>query len=94
MGVVGECNIQYALNPESEEYCIIEVSEVLALWETPNPHKPRTSVCVVETCVMAFLLCGPGGFAHTKRKLEVQNVCTIIALRAIIRRVFRFARDL
>lgn len=25
MGVVGECNIQYALNPDSEEYCIIEV---------------------------------------------------------------------
>ena len=26
LGVVGECNIQYALNPESEEYFIIEVS--------------------------------------------------------------------
>ena len=26
LGVVGECNIQYALNPESQEYCIIEVS--------------------------------------------------------------------
>ena len=26
LGVVGECNIQYALNPESEEYCIIEVT--------------------------------------------------------------------
>jgi carbamoylphosphate synthase large subunit len=25
LGIVGECNIQYALNPESEEYCIIEV---------------------------------------------------------------------
>ena len=25
LGVVGECNIQYALNPNSEEYCIIEV---------------------------------------------------------------------
>jgi carbamoylphosphate synthase large subunit len=25
LGIVGECNIQYALNPNSEEYCIIEV---------------------------------------------------------------------
>jgi len=25
LGVVGECNIQYALNPTSQEYCIIEV---------------------------------------------------------------------
>ena len=26
LGVVGECNIQYALNPTSKEYCIIEVT--------------------------------------------------------------------
>ena len=26
LGVVGECNIQYALNPVSEDYYIIEVS--------------------------------------------------------------------
>ena len=25
LGVIGECNIQYALNPPSREYCIIEV---------------------------------------------------------------------
>jgi carbamoyl-phosphate synthase / aspartate carbamoyltransferase len=25
LGVIGECNIQYALNPTSREYCIIEV---------------------------------------------------------------------
>jgi carbamoylphosphate synthase large subunit len=25
LGIVGECNIQYALNPDSEEYFIIEV---------------------------------------------------------------------
>ncbi|CAM9712708.1 unnamed protein product [Chrysoparadoxa australica] len=30
LGVVGECNIQYALNPESEEYCIIEVNARLS----------------------------------------------------------------
>jgi hypothetical protein len=28
--VVGECNIQYALNPESEEYFIIEVNARLS----------------------------------------------------------------
>lgn len=31
LGVVGECNIQYALNPDSEEYCIIEVSHLGSL---------------------------------------------------------------
>lgn len=30
LGVVGECNIQYALNPFSDEYCIIEVNARLS----------------------------------------------------------------
>lgn len=30
LGIVGECNIQYALDPESEEYCIIEVNARLS----------------------------------------------------------------
>jgi len=30
LGIVGECNIQYALNPQSEEYCIIEVNARLS----------------------------------------------------------------
>lgn len=30
LGVVGECNIQYALNPDSMEYCIIEVNARLS----------------------------------------------------------------
>ncbi|KAJ2862512.1 Carbamoyl-phosphate synthase [Coemansia erecta] len=30
LGVVGECNIQYALNPYSREYCIIEVNARLS----------------------------------------------------------------
>ncbi|KAG6902396.1 hypothetical protein C0995_000601 [Termitomyces sp. Mi166 len=30
LGVVGECNIQYALNPVSQEYCIIEVNARLS----------------------------------------------------------------
>jgi len=30
LGIVGECNIQYALHPSSEEYCIIEVNARLS----------------------------------------------------------------
>ncbi len=30
LGVIGECNIQYALNPNSREYCIIEVNARLS----------------------------------------------------------------
>lgn len=30
LGIIGECNIQYALNPESLEYCIIEVNARLS----------------------------------------------------------------
>jgi carbamoylphosphate synthase large subunit/anthranilate/para-aminobenzoate synthase component II len=30
LGIVGECNIQYALHPESEQYCIIEVNARLS----------------------------------------------------------------
>ena len=30
LGIVGECNIQYALDPDSEEYCIIEVNARLS----------------------------------------------------------------
>ena len=30
MGIVGECNIQYALNPFSQEYCIIEINPRLS----------------------------------------------------------------
>lgn len=30
LGIVGECNIQYALNPNTNEYCIIEVNARLS----------------------------------------------------------------
>lgn len=30
LGIVGECNIQYALNPDTDEYCIIEVNARLS----------------------------------------------------------------
>ncbi|EMD33128.1 carbamoyl-phosphate synthase [Gelatoporia subvermispora B] len=30
LGVIGECNIQYALNPKSREYCVIEVNARLS----------------------------------------------------------------
>ena len=29
LGIVGECNIQYALDPHSLDYCIIEVNPML-----------------------------------------------------------------
>lgn len=29
LGVIGECNIQYALNPTSKDYCIIEVKNFI-----------------------------------------------------------------
>lgn len=29
LGIVGECNIQYALDPRSEQYCIVEVQSVI-----------------------------------------------------------------
>lgn len=37
LGVIGECNIQYALNPESKEYCIIEVSILI------DRYRPQTN---------------------------------------------------
>jgi carbamoylphosphate synthase large subunit len=42
LGIVGECNIQYALNPDSEEYFIIEVH---------NAHQPPLATSV-STCVV------------------------------------------
>ena len=30
LGIVGECNIQFALHPESHNYCIIEVNARLS----------------------------------------------------------------
>ena len=30
LGIIGECNIQYALDPNSEDYCIIEVNPRLS----------------------------------------------------------------
>ena len=30
LGIVGECNIQYALDPKSQDYCIIEVNPRLS----------------------------------------------------------------
>ncbi|KIY44719.1 carbamoyl-phosphate synth [Fistulina hepatica ATCC 64428] len=40
LGVVGECNIQYALNPNSKEYCIIEHN---AQWLQVNARLSRSS---------------------------------------------------
>lgn len=42
LGIIGECNIQYALNPESEEYFIIEVRPVGAFLWLMNPVTLQT----------------------------------------------------
>ncbi|KAI8855100.1 hypothetical protein BC829DRAFT_426735 [Chytridium lagenaria] len=45
LGVIGECNIQYALNPTSKEYCIIEV----------NARLSRSSALAINAFVAAKL---------------------------------------
>ncbi len=47
LGVVGECNIQYALNPTSREYCVIEVNARLSRSRYAPPFAPHsTSSCI------------------------------------------------
>jgi carbamoylphosphate synthase large subunit len=43
LGIVGECNIQYALDPKSLDYCIIEVNARLSRCEqtTEARQSPR-----------------------------------------------------
>jgi carbamoyl-phosphate synthase large subunit len=42
IGIVGECNIQYALDPASEEYRIIEVNARLSRSSAWLPRRPDT----------------------------------------------------
>ena len=49
LGVVGECNIQYALNPTSREYCIIEVGLILL------SESGRSSPPAGQRAALAFL---------------------------------------
>ena len=65
LGIVGECNIQYALHPESLEYCIIEV----------NPRLSRSSALASKATGY------PLAFVAAKLALgiplnEVQNAVT------------------
>ena len=48
LGVVGECNIQYALNPESEEYFIIEVNARLSRSSALASKEQRTALCTPD----------------------------------------------
>lgn len=52
LGVIGECNIQYALNPTSKEYCIIEVKVYIHYlsWITNLPTGERSSIKVFGSC--------------------------------------------
>ena len=59
LGIVGECNIQYALNPYSEDYCIIEVNARLsrssALASKATGTYVHMCVCVSEHQSMTSL---------------------------------------
>lgn len=52
LGVIGECNIQYALNPTSKEYCIIEVMACIHYlgWILNLPTGERSSIEVFGSC--------------------------------------------
>ena len=67
LGVVGECNIQFALDPNSERYCIIEVnarlsrSSALASKATGYPlafvaAKLALNITLPEVLFLFFLL--------------------------------------
>lgn len=52
LGVIGECNIQYALNPISKEYCIIEVKIFIRYSNsiTNPPLGKRSSIKIFGPC--------------------------------------------
>lgn len=65
LGIIGECNIQFALHPESERYCIIEVnarlsrSSALASKATGYPLAyVATKLCLGAFCpIILSLFC-------------------------------------
>jgi carbamoylphosphate synthase large subunit len=57
LGIVGECNIQYALDPESERYCIIEVNARLS---RSSALASKATGCVQRTAS------GPGFWISVK----------------------------
>ena len=66
MGIVGECNIQYALNPFSKEYCIIEINPRLsrssALASKATGYVTRWVVVVVGGGGWVVVVGGGGGW--------------------------------
>ncbi|XP_016150085.1 multifunctional protein CAD [Sinocyclocheilus grahami] len=80
LGIVGECNIQYALNPESEQYYIIEVNARLsrssALASKATGYPLAYAVAAAERLSYpvlvrsAFALGGLGsGFANNREEM-------------------------
>jgi carbamoylphosphate synthase large subunit len=65
LGVVGECNIQFALHPDSERYCIIEVnarlsrSSALASKATGSSKKSRNLILFRLPFGLRFSQIGP-----------------------------------
>jgi carbamoylphosphate synthase large subunit len=68
LGIVGECNIQYALNPDSEEYFIIEV----------NAHQPlmRPRDKLLNVCVVCVVLCDVQVNARLSRSSALASKAT------------------
>ncbi|KAL4172766.1 hypothetical protein KRP22_007928 [Phytophthora ramorum] len=55
LNIVGECNIQYALDPHSERYCIIEISLGIDLVTIKNSVTKTTTACFepsLDYCVV------------------------------------------
>ena len=83
LGITGGCNVQYALNPDSFEYCVIEVnprvSRSSALDEIPNAitgktyasFEPMLDYCVVKIPRLPF-----DKFISAKRTLTTQMKAT------------------
>ena len=55
-GIVGECNIQYALHPDSLDYCIIEVNARLSR-SSALASKATGSAVLVLFFFNLFLFC-------------------------------------
>ena len=55
IGIVGECNVQYAFDPESEDYRVIEVNARLSRSSAPGIQQPAyRSVSLPERCRVPY----------------------------------------
>jgi hypothetical protein len=85
LGIVGECNIQYALNPESEKYCIIEVNARLsrssALASKPPDILLRT---LLRNCRWAGIWCRSGILSPELQRHALSRVWIIASSKCLV----------